>query len=132
MERFKNLFFGLVIMFAMSGCSVIEPHISKEYKVQAHSIEKDFQCAEESINFISKAQPNWETKITKKDTSARVFETGNYDEWNRMWFRVKIKFYDDYVRIDVKGSGLYLSDLGVEKALNDFAPLLIECINKKD
>ncbi|MDD3775463.1 MAG: hypothetical protein PHV08_05845 [Sulfurovaceae bacterium] len=130
--KLKILIGGLAVVFGLGGCSAIEPHISKEYKVQARSIEKDFKCAEESISIISKAQQNWETKITKKDVSARVFETGDYDEWNRMWFRVKIKFYDDYIRIDVKGSGLYLKDLGVEKALNDFAPLLIKCLNKKD
>ncbi len=132
MRKFKSLFIGLAVAFGMNGCSIIEPHIHKEYKVKTKSIEKDFQCAEESINLISKAQPNWKTKITKKDTISRVFETGDYDEWNRMWFRVKIKFYDDYIRIDIKGSGLYLKDLGVKKALNDFAPLLIKCLNKED
>lgn len=130
--RLKLFIGSLVAMLIFSGCSAIEPHISKEYELQTSSIEKDFKCAEESIGIISKAQQNWETKITKKDVNGRVFETGDYDDWNRMWFRVKIKFYDDHIRIDVKGSGLYLKDLGVEKALNDFAPLLLKCLNKKN
>lgn len=126
-----KLFFVLMIgLFSLSGCSVMEPRISKEYKVRTGSMEEGFQCAEKSIDVISTEQPNWESKVTKKDTSNKVFETGDFQEWNKMGFRVKINFYEDSIIIDLKGSGPYLTDIGVEQALNGFAPLIVNCLNK--
>ncbi len=128
MKLFFTLLFGL---FSISGCSVIEPHISKEYKVYTGSIEEGFQCAEKSIDLISTEQPNWESKVTKRDSLNKVFETGDFEEWNKMGFRVKINFYEDSIQIDLKGSGPYLTDLGVEQALNGFAPLIVNCLKKE-
>jgi len=89
-----------------------------------------FVCVEESVRALHRAQSLWNDRVTRRDLSAGLIETGDFDDDNVIGFRVRVRSApgSSEATVQIKGAGAYFTDLGVDKALSDFEAGMRACL----
>lgn len=84
--------------------------------------ERVFDCAQRRLDELRKQDALWDAKVTLRDLSAGILETGDFSEDNVTGFRVRLAYRHTTGTIDLrmKGAGAYFVDLGVDQALAQF------------
>jgi hypothetical protein len=94
-------------------------------------VEQVFGCAEQWLAPLQGNRPNfWKHAITTRDVANGLFETGNFPNDNVMGFRIHLHYQLKTGAIDLrlKGTGLYFTDLGVDRAMSGFKEDLQKCL----
>jgi hypothetical protein len=125
------LLIGGCVMSAVSGKA---PTASAELVPPAGAdIESVFGCAERSVAALHRKNQLWNTRISRRDTSAGALETGDFPDDNVGGFRVRVRYPVDTTKIaiEIKAAGPYFSDLGADQALQSFESELGRCLLEK-
>lgn len=77
-----------------------------------------FDCAEAAVSDLSQTSSSW-PKITLRDESKGVLESGDYPADDKTGFRMRLERINagTGIRVHLKGAGAYYVDLGVQKAI---------------
>ncbi|WP_083488130.1 hypothetical protein [Stenotrophomonas koreensis] len=88
-----------------------------------------FDCAEAAVSDLSQTSSSW-PKITLRDESKGVLESGDYPADDKTGFRMRLERINagTGIRVHLKGAGAYYVDLGVQKAIDDLTRKVDECI----
>ena len=92
-----------------------------------------FACASSTVEALNRADAHWRVDITRNDTSAGRFETGDFDEANVMGYRVRIDHREGEpgARVELRAAGPSFADLGAERALSRFESTLVGCVGNR-
>ena len=125
------------MLLSFSGCSIFELHIGHRTSTEipfddGGNLEKVFECAGNIVtNLHTEKDAWWSDKITVKDLELGILETGNFSKNNIAGIRVKL--LHNRVRntlvVDLKATGPYCIDLGVNAAMDDFISKMLVCLS---
>lgn len=116
----------------MNGFGEAAPFASKRISLAAATAaENVVSCAERNISELAAKDDRWDARVTKRDASTGLLESGNYDAENESGFRVRVQMgaNGESVDIGLKGAGAYFTDLGVDDAINTFSASLERCLS---
>jgi hypothetical protein len=87
-------------------------------------------CAEQTVASLARKDSRWDARITHRNASHGVVESGNFGEENESGFRVRVQLHArrNKVEIDLKGAGPYFKDMGVEDAIETFQRTFVQCL----
>lgn len=125
----------LLTVIGLSGCSIImffaQPYESNNLKVSDTTNTKMvFKCVESIIHNLDQSQKNWSTEVTLQDEQSGIIETGNFPEVNVVGFRLRVHHIKNInkIKIELKASGIYFTDLGVSDGMKALKNNLSECL----
>jgi hypothetical protein len=132
-----RLFMLICFCTLLSSCAVVEwfliPAANDTLQVRPNtSTEQVFSCAELTLKLLRQANGQWQNNITKREVSSGIFETDNFPTSRGMGFRVRLVYepQENILEMDLKGTGLYFSDLGVDQGIIQFKEILDDCLSK--
>lgn len=120
----------------ITGCGMFEsvgvlPRKFDEISIQANTTTPIvLACTEKTIGKLAQQEKNWIPEVTKKDLSMGILETGNFEQTNVVGFRVKAEYNSErgLLKLDLKGSGLYHTDLGVADGMESLKRGIQDCV----
>lgn len=89
-----------------------------------------FACAETAVQDMHRHDEQWNARVTRRDTAAGRFETGDFDESNVMGYRVRLArtHAEPRAALRVRAAGPYFTDLGADRALSAYRTALVRCV----
>lgn len=139
----KKIFVPMLLAstVVLGGCSSINALIVKaifrvptaQTTIQVAAgvpVEQVFDCAQDQVHELKKQNGFWDSRITLRDVSAGILESGNFQEDNVIGFRLRLEYQRaaSAANLRIKGVGIYFADLGVEKALASFSEGFDACL----
>lgn len=115
----------------LGSCALVEPTSrSRILANRGKSADAIFSCAEAAIKSLQADRGNWVTGITTQNAKSGIFETGNFNEFNRVGIRTQITYTAETgeVAINIKASGPYFTDLGAQQAAELLAERMSKCL----